>query len=59
LGLPPLAQVPELPVTMATEAPAPGRWRKRSAQLLPLAQRAEVADMMHALGYGLAPEQWQ
>lgn len=58
-GLPPLPQVPELPVTMATEAPAPGRWRKRSAQLLPMAQRAEVADMMHALGYGMTPEQWQ
>jgi len=59
LGLPPMPQPPELPVTMATEAPAPGRWRKRSSQLLPLAQRAEVADMMHALGYGAAPEQWQ
>lgn len=58
LGLPPLAQAPELPVTMATEAPAPGRWRKRSDQLLPLVRRAEVADMMHALGYGRAPEQW-
>lgn len=58
LGLPPLPQAPELPVTMATEAPAPGRWRKRADQLLPLVQRAEVADMMHALGYGRAPEQW-
>ncbi len=58
LGLPPLAQPPELPVTMATEAPTPGRWRKRSDQLLPLVQRAEVAEMMHALGYGRAPEQW-
>jgi hypothetical protein len=54
-----MPQPPELPVTMATEAPAPGRWRKRSSQLLPLAQRTEVADMMHALGYGAAPEQWQ
>ncbi len=58
LGLPPLAQAPELAVTMATEAPAPGRWRKRAHQLLPLAQRPEVAGMMHALGYGQAPEQW-
>jgi len=58
LGLPPLPQTPALPVTMATEAPAPGRWRKRADQLLPLVQRAEVADMMHALGYGRAPEQW-
>ncbi|WP_028102624.1 hypothetical protein [Pseudoduganella violaceinigra] len=59
LDLPPLPQAPQLPITMATEAPAPGRWRKRSAELLPLAQRAEVADMMHALGYGMAPERWQ
>jgi len=58
LGLAPLAQTPALPVTMATEAPAPGRWRKRSDQLLPLVQRPEVADMMHTLGYGRAPEQW-
>lgn len=58
LDLPPPQQVPALPVTMATEAPAPGRWRKRSAQLLPLARRAEVAGMMCALGYGAAPEQW-
>jgi len=59
LGLPPMPQAPELTVTMATEAPAPGRWRKRSALLLPMAQRADVAEMMHALGYGQAPEQWQ
>lgn len=58
LGLAPMPQVPELPVTMATEAPAPGRWRKRSELLLPMAQRREVADMMHMLGYGLAQEQW-
>jgi hypothetical protein len=43
---------------MATEEPAPGRWRTRSERLLPLVQRAEVADMMHTLGYGRAPEQW-
>lgn len=58
LGLPPHPHSPELAVTMATEEPAPGRWRKRSDQLLPLVQREEVADMMHALGYGRAPEQW-
>jgi hypothetical protein len=58
LELAPMPQAPRLPVTMATEAPAPGRWLKRSAQLLPMAQRAEVADVMHALGYGMAPERW-
>lgn len=59
LGLPPMPHTPELPVIMATETPAPGRWRKRSAQLLPMVERPEVADMMHALGYGLSPEKWQ
>lgn len=58
LDLPPLPQPPTLRVTMATKVPAPGRWRNRSSQLLPLAQRAEVTDMMRTLGYGLAPEQW-
>lgn len=58
LGLPPLPKLPQLPVTMATEAPAAGRWRKRGDLLLPMAQRPEVAGMMHALGYGMTPEQW-
>jgi len=58
LGLPPAPHSPELPVTMATEEPTPGRWRKRSDQLLPLVQRTEVEDMMHTLGYGRSPEQW-
>jgi hypothetical protein len=60
IGLEPLApqQGTSLPLTMATEAPAPGRWRKRAHLLLPMAQRPEVAGMMHALGYGMAPEQW-
>jgi len=59
LGLPPLAQAPVLPVTMATEAPQPGRWRKRSHLLLALGQRTDVAEMMQALGYHMEPEGWQ
>ncbi|CAN7331563.1 hypothetical protein LJR289_001787 [Pseudoduganella sp. LjRoot289] len=48
-----------LPVTMATEAPAPGRWRKRSELLQPLGLRPEVARTMHELGYQSGPEAWQ
>lgn len=48
-----------LPVTMATVAPAAGRWRRRAAVLQPMAARPAVRATMHALGYGLAPEAWQ
>jgi hypothetical protein len=44
---------------MATEAPAAGRWRKRRALLLPMAQRPEVAQTMRELGYRLEPEGWR
>lgn len=68
--LPPYLQAPlpaagssraawELPVTMATETPAPGRWRKRRELLLPMAQQPEVARIMRELGYQAAPETWQ
>lgn len=58
LGLPALPRPPVLPVTMATEAPQPARWRKRRELLLSLGQRADVADMMDALGYRMEPEGW-
>ncbi|HEY9104783.1 hypothetical protein [Chitinimonas sp.] len=59
LGLPPMPHAPELPVTMATEAPGRGRWRKRNETLLAMAQRPPVASMMQALGYTMEPATWQ
>lgn len=59
LGLGPAPALDDLPVTMATEAPAAGRWHKRRALLLPMAQRAAVARTMRELGYGLEPEAWR
>jgi hypothetical protein len=59
LDLDPAPTVDDLPVTMATEAPAAGRWRKRRALLLPMAQRPEVAQTMRELGYRLEPEDWR
>jgi hypothetical protein len=59
LDLPPLLQAPILPVTMATEAPQTGRWRKRHELLLALGKRADVAAMMDTLGYRMEPESWQ
>ena len=58
LDLPPLRQARELPVTMATETPAPGRWRKRRALLESLARLPGVAHTMRELGYGREPEAW-
>ncbi|KQV82472.1 hypothetical protein ASD15_10650 [Massilia sp. Root351] len=49
----------QLPVTMATETPAPGRWRKRRLLLEPLARLPDVARTMRELGYGAEPEAWQ
>lgn len=46
-------------MTMATEAPAAGRWRKRRTLLLPMAQRSEVAQTIRELGYRLEPESWR
>jgi hypothetical protein len=59
LNLDPAPTVDDLPVTMATEAPAAGRWRKRRALLLPMVQRTEVARTMCELGYQLEPEGWR
>lgn len=59
LDLPPMPLPPSLPVTMATEAPGAGRWRKRRPQLQALAARRAVSGMMEELGYRLAPEEWQ
>jgi hypothetical protein len=59
LGLGPSADLDDLPVTMATETPAAGRWRKRLALLQPMAQRRDVAQTMRDLGYRLEPEGWQ
>ncbi len=59
LGLPPPPTVGTLPVTMATDAPAAGRWHRRSDVLLPLAQQPGVAEVMAALGYSMDPESWQ
>ncbi|HAT30734.1 MAG TPA: hypothetical protein DCW29_07740 [Janthinobacterium sp.] len=59
LGLSPFAVPAALPVTMATEAPRPMRWKKREAQLLALGERREVRAMMETLGYAMNPAGWQ
>lgn len=59
LKLPPLSVPAQLPVKMATDRPAAGRWRKREEQLLALAGRGEVRTMMADLGYGLHAEGWR
>lgn len=59
LELGPAPALDDLPVTMATEAPAEGRWRKRRDLLLPMVRRTEVAQTMRELGYGLEPEAWR
>ncbi|UMR32490.1 hypothetical protein MJ904_10095 [Massilia sp. MB5] len=59
LELPPLPLPPVLPVTMATETPGAGRWRKRRPQLRELAARPEVASLMDELGYRMEAEDWQ
>lgn len=59
LGLEAMALPARLPVSMATEAPAPERWRKREQVLLALGQRAEVAATMAALGYGMDAGEWR
>ncbi len=59
LGLAPLAAPAALPVTMATDAPAPMRWKKREALLLELGERREVRAMMAALGHPMRPEAWR
>lgn len=58
LELGPAPAVDHLPVTMATEAPSAGRWRKRRELLLPMLQRVAVARTMRELGYRLEPEEW-
>jgi len=59
LDLAPGPAVEQLPITMATEAPQAGRWRKRGALLSPMVRRPAVADTMHMLGYPLEPERWR
>lgn len=59
LDLPPLRMPAQLPVKMATEMPAAGRWRKREEQLLALARREQVRAMMAELGYGMHAEGWR
>nr|WP_188130245.1 hypothetical protein [Massilia mucilaginosa] len=58
LDLDPAPALGALPLSMVTEAPAPGRWRKRAALLLPMARRTAVARTMDELGYRPDPESW-
>ncbi|MET3133140.1 hypothetical protein AAKU55_003425 [Oxalobacteraceae bacterium GrIS 1.11] len=59
LGLRTLALPAALPVTMATEAPRPMRWKKRQQLLLTLGERHEVRAMMDQLGYAMNPATWR
>jgi hypothetical protein len=58
LGLADMMAPGRAPVTMATEAPRPQRWRKRERQLLALGRQAQVGAMMDRLGYTMDPEAW-
>jgi hypothetical protein len=58
LGLPAMSLPGVLPVRMATDAPRVRRWHKRGDQLLQLAQRAEVREMMDRLNYSMEPDTW-
>ncbi len=48
----------EIPFIMAVKPPAPGKWRKRLAQIEPLLKRPEVRETAAALGYGESWEKW-
>ncbi|MFG6455897.1 hypothetical protein [Roseateles sp. BYS96W] len=58
LGLPTMSLPGVLPVKMATDAPRVRRWHKRGEQLLQMARRAEVREMMSRLGYTMEPDTW-
>lgn len=58
LGLHEMQILPNLPVTMATDKPQSGRWKKREQQLLALGERPQVGRMMEALGYPMQAETW-
>lgn len=47
-----------LPTIMAAFPPAPYRWRKREDQILALARRQEIAELMDSLGYLMDPATW-
>lgn len=49
LDIPPLPTPHQLPVTMATTPPRPGRWRDRAATIVPLLRRS--AAVVRDLGY--------
>lgn len=62
MDLPPAAApalAATLPVTMATAAPRPGRWRGRRDVLQPMIARPAVRETMAELGYGVQAEDWQ
>lgn len=58
LGLQEMQTLPALPITMATDTPQSGRWKKREQQLLALGERPQVGRMMEALGYPMQAKTW-
>lgn len=48
----------DLPVVMATDAPAPGRWRAREAAILAALRTGPALDLADALGCG-DPARWR
>jgi hypothetical protein len=58
LGLPDMTLPARLPVTMATDTPLAGRWRKREQQLLTLGKQKQVGALMERLGYNMDPSTW-
>lgn len=52
-------KIDKLPVVMATEKPEPYRWKKREHDILCLAKKDKVRDMMYDLGYSLEPKDWR
>jgi hypothetical protein len=57
-GLAPLQLQLPLPVTMATDKPIVQRWKKRERQLLKIAKRTKVKEMMESINYEMNPETW-
>lgn len=52
-------KVDKLPVVMATDKPKPYRWKKREHDILCLAKKDKVKDMMYDLNYSLEPKDWR
>ena len=58
LGLSEVEVPDNLPSVMAVEKPTSYRWRKREKEMLILAERKEIKEMMELLGYTMNSQTW-